>query len=49
MLKEIIRMCNTEETGLNEYKLMFSEDICDISKITRINKLEDCIIKLATK
>lgn len=39
MLKEIIRMCNTEETGLNEYKLIFSEDICDISKITRINKL----------
>lgn len=39
MFKEIIRMCKTEETGLNEYELIFSEGICDISKITRINKI----------
>lgn len=33
-------MCNTEEIGLNEYKLIFSEGICDISKLNRESRIK---------
>ena len=32
-------MNNKEEIGKKEYNLIFSGGICDISKITRINKI----------
>ena len=49
MFKEIIKMLNTEEIGLKEYELIFSEGICDISKLNRENKIKKLLRLIRNK
>lgn len=42
-------MCNTEKTGLNEYNLIFSEGICDISKLNRESKIKKLFSSIYNK
>lgn len=49
MFKEIIRVCRTEEIGLKEYKLIFSNGNCDISKLKIESKIEKLLRLIKNK